>query len=985
METNPAPLVGRAAEMDRLVAVLDEATAGRGGVVLLAGEPGIGKTRLASEFTRHAERRGARVLWGRCHETAGAPPFWPWIQLLQAALAASDDGALPMALGLGAAELAQLLPALRTDLPDLPHVAPLPPEEARFRLFEAVRDFLAAAANNRPHVLVLDDLHWADTPSLLLLQFLARELAARPLLVLGAYRDGEVARGHPLAQTLAALVRVDGARLIQLTGLSTAAVGDYLSGVFDSRPPPALVVEITDRSGGNPFFLGELARVMVSASPGERSAVWATSPALPAGARAVLDQWLQGCSSACLAVLSAAAVIGRDFSLDVLAQLTDFGAEAVLDALDEAEAARIITPLPGVGGRYSFVHALLREHLYTQISAARRLRLHQRACVALERVYGADDTRLADLAHHAFEAAPLGDAARSVRYARRAGDQAMAQVAYEEAVRQYGRALEAQALAPPVDHEQRGTLLLALGGAQNAIGDTSAAEATFARAAAEGRASGVAAMLARAALGFGGQRMIGEAGADRRRVALLEEALAALDVAAGEDGVAALRVQVLIRLSEALRAPGDLARRRGLTEEAVAVAGPLGDPRLLGAALSARCGARWGPDEMAAVVADAREMLALAQESGDRAMALQARHWLILDLLARGALHSAAVVTDDFIDRAAAARDPLARWQAAALLVLHAQLRGRFGEAEALAAEARALGERVNRANAEESFEHQVFIGRVLREGWGNAIPLIEAAQEHFSTFPGWRALLALAYADVGRVDDARRELDRLAVHDFTDLSRGPRWLHILAMLAHTSALLGDRRRALLLYALLEPHAGSAVFATDGLIWQGATDYYLGMLAATLGRWAAATRHFDDALALYADNDVPVWVARAQQAYAEMLLARGAPGDEEDARALRVQALATERRLGLSAVVAPIQPMRQRTTGVPPAPLPDGLTARESEVLRLLAVGRSNAQIASALVLSVRTVERHIMNLYPKIGAHNRAEATAYAIHHYLA
>lgn len=996
MVTNPAPsdtapaLVGRTAELQELVATLDEAAAGRGGVVLLAGEPGIGKTRLASECAQYAARRGARVLWGRCYEGAGAPPFWPWSQLVQAALVRDEGGPLQPAFGAGAAELGQLLPTLRTPPADQPPLAPQSPEEARFRLFEAVRDLLSAASSTQPHVLVLDDLHWADTPSLLLLQFLARELTAMPLLMVGTYRDGEIARGRPLAQTLAALARVEGARLIHLVGLSAAAVGDYLAGLFDAPPPPALVAEITDRSGGNPFFVGELARLLVATThPDGRPAAHPQAAALPAGARAVLDQWLESCSADCLTVLNAAAVVGRDFGLDLLTRTMGLVADAVLDALDEAEAARIVAPVPGIAGGYAFVHALLREHLYAQLSGARRLRLHGQVCTALERVYRADDAaQLADLAHHAFEAAPLGDVARAVRYARRAGDQAMAQLAYEEAVRYYSRALEALALAPSVDHHERGTLLLALGDAQNATGDATAAEATFAEAAAAGRAGGAAAVLARAALGFGGERLA-EAGADWPRIALLEEALAALGAEAGDE-TPALRVRVLIGLSETLRAPRDLARRWALSEEAVAVARQLADPRLLGAALSARCGARWGPDEMTAVVSDARELLALADGAGEPSLALQARHWLILELLARGELHAADMEIERFAGLATEVRDPIARWQAAALRVVHPQLRGRFAEAEVLAAEARALGERVNRANARATFDHQVSTGRVLREGWAGAIPGLEAAESHFPAFPGWRAALALAYADAGRTDDARRELERLAVHDFADLPRGPRWLHILALLAHTCALLGDRRRALLLYALLEPLAGSTVFATDGLIWQGATDYYLGMLATTLGRWEAAARHFDAALALYADNDVPVWMARAQQAYAEMLVARGAPGDEEHARELLAEVLATGHRLRLSAVVTPIQAMRPRaaerlhSAPAPPAALPDGLTAREAEVLRLIAGGRSNAQIAAALVLSVRTVERHIMNLYPKIGAHNRAEAAAYAIHHDL-
>jgi predicted ATPase len=360
--------VGRERVLAELVGGLDDAFAGRGRLFLLVGEPGIGKSRLAEELIAHARARGARVLVGRCWEAGGAPAYWPWVQSLRAYVRENDPAALRSQLGAGAAELAQIIPELRRHFPDLPEPRALESEGARFRLFEAASSFLRSATQARPLVLVLDDLHAADEPSLLLLRFVARGLADSRLLVVGAYRDVDPTLQDPLTSALAELVREPQTAQITLPGLTEPDVTEYIELSTGSGPPPGLVQAIHAETEGNPLFVAEVVRLLEAEG---RMAQAHARLRIPPGVRAVIGQRVRRLSERCRSLLVPASVMGREFRLDALARLSELSRDELLDVLDEAMAERVLGDVPISPGLLRFGHALIRDTLYDELSSVR--------------------------------------------------------------------------------------------------------------------------------------------------------------------------------------------------------------------------------------------------------------------------------------------------------------------------------------------------------------------------------------------------------------------------------------------------------------------------------------------------------------------------------------------------------------------------------------------------------------------------------------
>ena len=1015
--TGQTPFVGRERELAGLVAHLDAAGHGRGSLVLLAGEPGVGKTRLAEELAAIAGQQGMRTLWGRCYEGEGAPAFWPWVEILRAAVRGQHPETLRRELGWGVTDLAQLVPEIRALLPDLPAPPALDPAQARFRLFDAVTTFLVQAAATQPLVLILDDLHWADTPSLLLLAFLARDLAGARLLVIATYRDVEVRRGHPLAQTLGDLARRPHVARLVLGGLTAAEVSRVIQSAAGGIPDPPVevVAALAAETAGNPLFVTEMVRLLTTEGwpaewPAAGGAGGARALPVPQTVREVIGRRLDRLSPECNRVLAVASVIGRDFGVDALGRAgrgdppgRPYAGAALLEVLEEAEAARVIQAAPDAPGRYRFTHALIRETLYEDLPSTRRVRLHGHVGAALEAGYGSDVERhLAELAWHFAQAAPAGEVDRAVRYAERAAERATRLHAHEEAVAHYESALRALALRTPVDEERRCELLLALGQAQARAGDYQAVNDTFARVADIARAlwerSGgqrAAALLARAAIGSGGN--VPRLGlVDARWVGLLEEALAALD-----EGDSPLRSLVLSNLANALQYDAAQERCLAISEAALAMARRCGDPIALETALAAR----WFPlldfhhrEERLAVVAEA---LRLAEDTGNHDLALRMRRWRIENLLEVGDIAGVDAELALLVRLADELRQPFTRWRAMVLQVMRAVLDGRFGEADAQARLALTRGERVVGNAAVPVFQTQIMVLRLEQGRLDDLEPALtgEIAQH---PEPTWLCALAFLYTGQGRMDEARRVFERLTADDFAALPRAYNWAVNLSTLAEVCAALEDTRRAAALYDLLAPYAGSTAMAIAGVLCRGAVTHYLGVLAATLRRWDAAVRHFEDALATHTRMGTRPYVARTQHACAAMLLARwnaerGTRNAEPDARWLEqardlVQpALATARELGMAWLAGEAEALQARvvatlqaepSTLTPDTAFPDGLTAREVEVLRLLTAGKTNKEIADELVLSDRTVGRHIENIYTKIGARRRADAAAYALRH---
>src|SRR5580698_9145166 len=436
-------LVGRDDHLAALEGVLAGARGGRGRVVLLAGEPGIGKTRLAEEAARRAAAAGMQVAWGRCPEGDGAPALWPWAQVVRQLAAEFGPGQLAAMLGPSAAWLGPLMPELAEPAPP---AGPRPVADlgaARFQLNQAVAGLLRRLAEARPLLVVVDDLHWADVPSLSLLAFLAGELHDAGLVVVGTYRDVEALAGRPLADTLGALAREPVVERISLGGLGRADVAALIGRAIGGRPAEPLVEAVADRCGGNPFFITELVRLLQSerrlAGP---DAAAAARREVPVGVRDVLRARLARLPAQTSTVLMVAAVAGRGFGLDLIEAATGLDDEPALDAAEAAVLAGLVIEDDRAAGRYRFAHALVRETIYEDISRARRARLHARVAEALVAVRGAEPEPAAEMAYHCWQAAPVIGAARALPHLLRAGEQAAAQLAYEAADEQFARALE---------------------------------------------------------------------------------------------------------------------------------------------------------------------------------------------------------------------------------------------------------------------------------------------------------------------------------------------------------------------------------------------------------------------------------------------------------------------------------------------------------------------------------------------------------------
>jgi predicted ATPase len=575
--------VGRDGELDRLGQLWKEATAGELRVVLIAGEPGVGKTRLAAELARRVHDESAMVLAGRCDEDLGVP-YQPFVEALRHFV---DHGELLAGrLGRYGGELARLVPEVGGRVPALPSPLRSDPETERYWLFDAVASWLVAVSTDEPVLLVLDDLHWAAKPTLMLFRHVVRARGGR-VLVLGTYRDSELAHDHPLVDVVADLRRRGVGERMSLTGLDDVAVRSLVeaaSGQTLDEAGLALARAIREETEGNPFFVREVLRHLAETGGlRRREGVWTTQLpveqlGIPDGVRDAVGHRLSRLSDETNQALRVAAVVGPEFELGVVRVAGDLSEDAVLGAVEQAANARLVTEVSAT--RFRFAHAIVRATLYESLTAARKVALHRKAAEAIETVHtDALDDYLPALAHHwAKASAPVTDVSRAVTYARRAGDRALAQLAHDDAANYYASGLELldAAGADPAD-PRRLELLIGRGEAQRRAGYPGHRQ-TLLDAAQVARQVGDAHGLARAALANSRGYIYSAAfQIDDARVEVLEGALAAI----GEDD-AALRARLLANLGMELAWQPDPGRRFALSARSAAdrhVTGRPGSPR----------------------------------------------------------------------------------------------------------------------------------------------------------------------------------------------------------------------------------------------------------------------------------------------------------------------------------------------------------------------------------------------------------------------
>src|SRR6266498_475196 len=574
-------LVGRVAERAILAGCLRSTLDGRRQLVLIAAEPGAGKTRLAEEAVDQARELGLACALGRASEDEGSPPYWPFLQVFRG---------LP---GRPPAELSGGL-AGRDE----------PPASARerFLLFEVTAEALVAAAQPIGLLVVLDDLQWADAATVRLLVHLATGVTPARLMVVATYRDTETAGQGPLRVAVAALAREASVTRVRLGGLGEAEVAAYLAAVTGWEVPDSVVAAICRRSRGNPFFVGELGRLLVSSTDGQ----------LPDGIREAVRDRLNRLSPSCRTLVGAAAVLGSDVEPVAVAHVTGTDVAAVLAALDEATVAAILTGAPA----RRFTHDLFREAARLDVPTVERLTLHRRMAEHLS-ARGDADARVAEVAFHLLESLPAGDAAQAVAWGERAADRAMAQLAWEEAAALYQRALDAgdaHGVTAPAD---RCRLLLAMARAQVRAFDLDGSRHSLLAAVDIARAADDVVSLAQAALTMEG---INDVAWDPTSRALCAEVLDKLPTV---DSAVRARLLALLVVAGGWQEPEE---SRSRSAEALAMAERVGDRRALREALRARQMALSGPDGAAERLAPGDRLVALGGDSDDDAV-LWGRLW----------------------------------------------------------------------------------------------------------------------------------------------------------------------------------------------------------------------------------------------------------------------------------------------------------------------------------------------------------------------
>ncbi|MCA1845486.1 MAG: AAA family ATPase, partial [Actinobacteria bacterium] len=667
--TDRVAFVGRSAEREVLEQAWKRAREGVRQLVLIAGEPGVGKTRLATEVALSAHGNGAAILLGVCDEDL-AVPYQPFVEALRHyAVACSDEEATAMAAGRGA-HLARLIPELGDRVPDLSPPDATDPDTDRYLFFEAVAGMLAAASAQRPIVLLLDDLHWATKPTLLLLRHIAHHSSPMALLMIGTYRDADISRDHPLTEVLADLRRESGVERLLIRGLSdseSVTLMEAMAGHELDHADLGFAQAIHAEADGSPFFMREILRHLIETGMlEEEDGRWSFrgdpgTLAIPESVREVIGRRLGRLGDDLNSLLRLAAVIGREFDTAVLAGVAGLDGHDVVEALGAATAARLVREVPGAAGRFTFVHALVRHTLYDEIGVARRLELHRAIGEALERLAGARRADyLTELAHHWTMAMPaLGvvadDAARAVEYAEAAGRRAMESLAYEEAVGHFQSALHALTLT---DHRSgQPELLVALGDAQRCAGDPAYRE-TLLEACRLAEAAGDAECGARAALA-NHRGLFSRMGAvDSERVAALEAALQGLP-----PGDSPLRARLLALLATELHFAGG-ARRVELGREAVEMARRLGDDATLSETLAGLWLALWDPAAIEERSRLATELADVTSRLGDRALEFRAGMWVFLTASEAGDMERADVALAACCRVADELGQPVLRWRA---------------------------------------------------------------------------------------------------------------------------------------------------------------------------------------------------------------------------------------------------------------------------------------------------------------------------------
>ena len=992
-----SPFVGRRSELARARSHLDATMAGSGRIVMIAGEPGIGKTRTASELEAYAEERGCHVLWGRCYEEAGAPPYWTWVQPIRSYVESADSDRLREEMREGALEISDIVPEVRGLVPeDVDSRLGEGPEQARFRLFDAVSSFFIRASTHQPLLIVLDNLHWAHTSSLLLLNFLATAIVDQRILIVGTYRDEDITRGHPLIHALGDLNRLDHFDRLILRGLTSSDIADYIAETCGAHAHGRLADLIHLHTEGNSFFVTELVRLLQQEGVLHANAVDAETvlrERVPAGVREVIGRRLDRLSEVCSRVLAIGSVIGRGFSLEQLlalpaATFDEMGlpgdSAKIMDAVDEAIASSLIEEVEYSHGDYRFVHALIQQALAAELSTTVKIRLHARIAETMEQLQGnGTRTRLGELVRHFSEAEVLIGSDKLVKYLILAGEQALSTYAYEEALGYFRQALDAKGESQADD--QHASILFGLGRAQvataqrhemqNAVETLTRAFDYYEKAGDVETALQIAEYPVMATTGITGithliARALDLAGPDSHRSGRLWGRY--IRAAALERGDYEQANNAYLRAIEIARRERDVA----LEVHASADAGSVDGYYL----------------ELTQGLEKCLRAIDLAAHVRRPDLESTALNWAATILLVTGRPVRARHYAEACLANAEKLRDGYRIAGAIDNLEDLARLEGDWD----LARELSDYGLRVTPRDGRLLAFRAVLEYEAGVKDQGDAFfaRLIEAIEgrEIGPTLLNTCAALCLPIITEITGMDGHSDIGRLAAERVIGSPEAPPGLLLSARAGRALTALSqkDVATAETLYERLLPYSGIMVYG--GVT---AVDRILGLLAGFTGRLDEANSHFAAAAHLcqragyrpeYAWNAYS-WAAVLAGRYTDGSKPPRRPLDSPDkALALLDEVLDISQELGMGPLVAKssdlLESIKEQMTHM--AEYPDGLTRREVEVIRVLAQGKTNPEIGEELFISLNTVTRHLSHIYTKTGAANRVEAAIYATNHGL-
>jgi DNA-binding CsgD family transcriptional regulator len=944
--------VGRARELAVLEQVWSEAAAGARQVVFVGGDPGGGKSRLLAEVATTLHERGAAVLVGGCIEEFG-PPYQPFVQPIDSLMPDLLTGRLPLA-GTGGRDAAVLTDRLATLSGQRPTRAGA--AEHRRRLYDAAVDACRAAAAERPLVLVLEDLHWAGSTALQLLGYLVEQTADARILLLASHRTTAPDRSRPLAQAIAPLYRLDGVRRLDLAGLDTEDITDYLireGGVSAGRARACAAV-LRDQTGGNPFFLRELWRDL--AARGGPAAMRRTGFDAPESVRHTIEIRLDRLDAPHREVLELAAVIGEDFDSTTVVAASDWTHDTTLEALDAAMDFGLVERTPGPNGSFRFPHALARQAVLGLLPSSRRAHEHARVAQVIESRFPESDRYVQQLAYHYTGAHTLGFADKAVGYLIKAAGVADRSLAHEDAA----RSLE-QAASLTEDADERNTLLLAASRSHLLGADFARARELAERVATGGsprhRVRGAIAYEAAAwRPGHPGQRS----------VELLSAALATIDRRPADPDY----VRAIASLGRAFAFTDSTAEARALGDRAIELAEALGDEHLLADTLQASLWHGLAPRDAPRKLERATRLSALSHRIGDLGQLGPAAYYRGAIAYLRGDPRSMDAAYGDMVRAARVTGQGFFSYMAGCMEYARQFVAGEFAAAKRTCAGLMEMGESFGTDDTEGPYGVQSYMVRREDGGLEQVRRLVtgdELPTDHWA--PG---LLAL-YTELGMTAAASRLLNWLLEQQLPRYERSAQWPGVLAFLVEAAVELEDQTAARRLRGPLLEYAGLNLVAGQFVAVFGSADRYLGAVDSLLGtgtpeEWFAAALEMDTRMA------APVHQALTLAAHARHLQRRQAGAHRVAELAARARALAEP--VGHLRVLRRLDALTGAAAG---RGRQDGLTARETEVLRLLAEGLSNRDIAARLVISENTAANHVRNILAKTGSDNRTQAAMYA------